>query len=72
MDGILINNSTNITISNNTIYDSARSNITKGKNIDVTEGSTNVFITNNIIGYSTLNLSAYKGIFLLFKTFKIY
>ena len=62
LDGILVSNSTNVVIDSVTVLDSSRSDIVRGKDIDLTENSTNITVSRSIIGYiDPASLEKYKG-----------
>jgi parallel beta-helix repeat protein len=68
--GILIYESDSVVIDHCTILDASRTDITSGKCIDLTEGSSNVTISYNILGYTypIQELNKFKG--LLIANFK--
>lgn len=50
--GILISQSHNIVIDHCTIIDASRTDIDRGKCIDLTESSTNITVSYNMMGYT--------------------
>lgn len=62
--GIFIYNSHQIVVDHCTILDASRTDITRGKCIDLTETSSNVTISYNILGYTfpVEELHKFKGL----------